>query len=196
MKRFFFKACVVAAIAGLLPFRLVSQNEDPAKLLSIQKKEQFDKYLKGLNWKFEKKIIPDSVDGEYFLYSKKTSGGGNAFIAVYPGKFIHYQVFFEAKKQYSKVLSYEEFLNMPQGKSRFNASHENKVYAIKSITFDDPKETRNQNIFFGKTKIIEGMELTPAENLGDLESEKELKKKAKEEEMQNQILDEKLNEEE
>lgn len=172
------------------------QNEDPAKLLSFKQKDQFDKYLKGMNWKPEKKLPADSIDGEYYLYSKKTSGGGNAYMAVYPNKFIHYQVFYEVKKNYSKVLSYEEFLHMPEGKSRFNASNENKVYAIKSITFDDPMETRNQNLYFGKTNIKEGMELTPAETLGKMESEKETKKKNKQEELEEKKLDEKLNEEE
>mgnify|MGYP001567599288 CR=1 FL=1 len=174
----------------------IAQNEDPAKLLVFKKKEQFDNYLKELKWKPEKKIVPDSVDGEYFLYSKKASGGGNAYIAVYPNKFIHYQVFYEAKKNYSKVLSYDEFLHMPEGKSRFNASNENKVYAIKSITFDDPKEIRNQNLYFGKTQIKEGMELVPVGTLDQMESEKQLKKKLKEEELEEKQLDEKLNEEE
>ena len=87
-----------------------SQNEDPAKLLAFTKKEQIDKYLTGYKWKADKKNHADSLDGDYFLYSKKTSGGGNAFIAVYPNKFVHYMVFFEANRPYSKVLSYEEFL--------------------------------------------------------------------------------------
>ena len=108
-------------------------------------------------------------------------------------------VFFEAKRAYSKVLSYEEFVNMPEGKSRFNSSNQNKVYAIKSINFDDPKETRNQNIFFGKTPLKEGMTLTPIANIEELNSKqvKEMKKKEKEEatkELKKEIeMEEKLN---
>lgn len=196
MKRTILNMALSVVCTWFLSLTIIAQNEDPAKLLAFKKKEQFDKYLNGLNWKPEKKIVPDSTDGEYFLYSKKTSGGGNAYMAVYPNKFVHYQVFYEAKNDYSKVLTYEEFLNMPEGKSRFNASNENKVYAIKSITFDDPKETRNQNLYFGKTKIKEGMNLTTAGTLEEMESEKQLKQKIKQQELEEKQLDEKLNEEE
>lgn len=177
-----------------------AQTEDPAKLLAFDKKDQFDIYLTEYGWKADKKNYTDSLDGEYYLYSKKTTGGGSSYIAVYPKKFIHYMVFFEAKKSYSKVLSYEEFLHMPEGKSRFNSSNENKVYAIKSISFDDPNENRNQNIFFGRTQLKEGMNLTPIANIEGLTKKKvkELKKKEEEKaikEVNEEIkLEEKLNE--
>ena len=189
----------ITAICFSITVTSFSQTEDPAKLLAFTKKEQFDKYLTGYKWKTDKKNYSDSLDGEYFLFSKKTSGGGNAFMAVYPNKFVHYMVFFEAKRPYSKVLSYEEFLHMPQGKSRFNSSSENKTYAIKSINFEDPKETRNQNIFFGRTEMKEGMNLAPIANIEEFTKKdaKELKKKEQEdaakELYEEIILEEKLN---
>lgn len=175
------KSLLIGVIFSSICVIGASQNEDPAKLLAFTKKEQFDKYLKTFKWKSDKKNHSDSLDGNYFLYSKKTSGGGNAYIAIYPNKFVHYMVFYEAKKKYSKVLSYEEFLHMPEGKSRFNSSTENKTYAIKSINFEDPNENRNQNIFFGRTNIKEGMVLTPVENIEalDKQSKKKQKKKQK-----------------
>lgn len=199
MKRFMAGAWMLAMCFSLATLTN-AQNEDPAKLLAFTKKEQFDNYLTEYGWKADKKIYSDSLDGEYYLFTKKTSGGGNSFIAVYPNKFIHYMVFFEAKKSYSKVLSYEEFLHMPEGKSRFNSSNENKVYAIKSILFDDPMENRNQNIFFGRTKVEEGMNLTPIADIEELTKKqiKELKKKQEEEAIKELneeiILEEKLNE--
>lgn len=190
----------LVVMCTILAANTSAQNEDPAKLLAFQKKDQFDAYLSEYGWKANKKIYSDSLDGEYYLYTKKTSGGGNSYIAVYPNKFIHYMVFFEAKKSYSKVLSYEEFLHMPEGKSRFNSSNENKIYAIKSISFDDPSENRNQNLFFGRTQVKEGMNLTPIANIDGLTKKqiKELKKKQEEEAIKELneeiILEEKLNE--
>lgn len=66
---------------------------------------------------------------------------------------MHYQVFFNHKNDYSLVLDYDDFLQIPTGKSRFNESMENKVYAIKIVEFDDPNDDRNKNLFFGKIKL-------------------------------------------
>ena len=191
---------ILTVLLSMITIDLIAQNEDPAKLLAFKKKDQFDKYLTEYEWKADKKNYSDSVEGEYYLYTKKSSGGGSVYMAVYPNKFIHYMVFYEARKPYSKVLSYEEFLHMPEGKSRFNSSNENKMYAIKSISFDDPKEIRNQNIFFGKTQIKEGMALAPIGNIEELTKEqiKALKRQEQEaagKELNEEIiLEEKLNE--
>ncbi len=190
------KKIILFTLMLVSSFRNFSQNEDPAKLLSFSDKKQIETYLKGFEWKKEKSTFKDSVDGEYFLFSKKTSGGGYAYLAVYPilpNKFMHYMVFFEAKKKYSKVLSYDEFIHMPEGKSRYNYSRENKNYAIKSITFDDPKETRNQNIYFGLTSIKEGMDLGKISN-EEIKDIKSLRKAKMKDMMDEMILDEKLNE--
>ena len=127
---------------------MIAQSEDPAKLLHMDEKKRIDGYLNGKGWKPDA-VREDEVKETYYLYKKKTTGGGIAYIALWPEKFMHYQVFFADKHNYSTVLSYDDFLNMPKGKSRFNRSQENKTYAIKSITFDDPHDTRNQNMFYG-----------------------------------------------
>ena len=90
---------------------------------------------------------------------------------------------------------------MPEGKSRYNYCMQNKLYPIKSISFDDPKETRNQNIYFGKTTIKEGMAVIQINNLEELNKKqiKELQKKEIQESNRDVLkeaqLDEKLNEE-
>lgn len=181
---------IVASLLILSLNRVTAQNEDPAKLLSMKKLEQIDKYLKTLTWKEEKPPFKDETDGDYFLYRKKASGGGSVYLAVYPQKMLHYFVFFEESKKYSKVLSYEELLHMPEGKGRFSHSQENKLFSIKSITLDDPNETRNQNIYYAKTSPSGGAYIDKSDDIKDGKTQQQ---KEKLDEMQQ---DELLNEEE
>ena len=112
-----------------------SQQEKPSKILSYDSYDRLDSYLESKDWKKEG-VFTDSVDGEYHLYKIKTAAKGYAYLAVYLQKFMHYQVFYVEKRDYSKVLNYEDFLRMPKGKSDYNRSIENNTYNIKSIEFN------------------------------------------------------------
>lgn len=133
----------------------IAQEEDPAIILSYDNKEALDAYMAQHHWRFDRKHIVDSLDGEFYLYEKKTSGHGVVYCSIHLKKYMHYQVFFNHKNTYSLVLDYDDFLQIPTGKSRFNESMENKVYAIKVVEFDDPADDRNKNLFFGKIKLDE-----------------------------------------
>lgn len=130
------------------------QTENPARILSYNSKEKLDRYLTRSHWHYVKKHTPDNEDGDFLLYRKKTIGHGYMYMSVHLQKYMHYQVFFDDKHGYELVLNYDDFLQVPAGKSRFNESIENDVYAIKSVTFEDPKDTRNKNVFFGSIKEV------------------------------------------
>ena len=141
---------IVLFIIGLVFFTSVkSQTENPARILAYKTKESLDRYMHRYKWHYVKDHQHDAVDGVFHLYRKKTIGHGYMYMAVHLKKYMHYQVFFDDKTDYSLVLNYDDFLLVPTGKSRFNESIENDVYAIKSVTFEDPKDIRNKNVFFG-----------------------------------------------
>ncbi len=141
-------------------FNVFCQDEDLAKILDFSDKAQLDAYLHDMKWKEVKENLKPSEDGIYYLYQKKNSSGGLTFLAVFLRQYMHYQVYFDKKKEYNPVLSYDDFMNMPNGKSRYNDSYENKAFAIKSVSFEDPKETRNKNLFFGKIKVADNPDIT------------------------------------
>lgn len=156
MNQFFF----TLSLSFLLLNSVFSQQEKPSKILSYDSSKKLDSYLTGKNWE-KRGIFTDDVDGDYHLYRTKTAAKGYAYLAVYLERFMHYQVFYVEKKDYSKVLNYEDFLKMPEGKSEYNRSIENETFNIKSIEFNDPTETRNINMFYGKvvadTEVINGL---------------------------------------
>ena len=133
-----------------LSYTSLAQAEDPVKVLALHDHEKVDKYLESKGWK-HLDVDTNEVEMVCYLYRRKSLGHGYAYIAVYPQKFMHYQVFFSEKKHYSPVLSYSDFLEIPEGDARYGQSHENDLYHIKTVSFDDPHETRNKNIFYGKT---------------------------------------------
>ncbi len=132
---------------------LNAQDEDPAKILHFKSKTELDHYMERKHWHFVKNHVNDSIDGEFYLYKKKSIGGGVIYCSIHLEKYMHYQVFFDHKAEYSLVLDYDDFLRIPTGKSRFNESMTNEYYAIKTVEFDDPADTRNKNLFFGNIHL-------------------------------------------
>ncbi len=126
-----------------------AQEEDPIKILSYKKKQHLDEYMKRHHWHMVKKAQSDSIDGDYFLYKKKTFSQGNMYMAVHMNKFCHYQVFWETHHKYSPIMSYDDFMLVPTGKSRFNQSIENPLYALKTVELDDYNNDKNKNVLFG-----------------------------------------------
>jgi len=137
--------CVVL-FAGL--YSAKAQGEDPEQLLKFNNKEQVDNYMKENKWKILE-TEPDEEDGEYYLYRKKSYGGGFNYVAVFPSKFVHSQKWEDEKKDYSKVISYEEFVLTPAGRTAQNEVIINEQANIKFIKFNDPSKTRNENNFYG-----------------------------------------------
>ncbi|MCI5056397.1 MAG: hypothetical protein MRY83_09840 [Flavobacteriales bacterium] len=129
------------------------QKENPARVLAIKQSDKLVDYLTDKKWSHVKNHVSDPEDGDYDLFKKKGIGGGTYYLAVHKQKFMHYQIFFSDKNEYSFVLSYDDLLEIPEGKSTFNQSIENDLYAIKSVTFEDPHDIRNKNIFFGKVPL-------------------------------------------
>jgi len=135
-----------------------AQQEDPIRMLSFKHQKSLDTYMHKHHWHLVKKHSQDSIDGNYQLYKKKTFGHGNMYMAIHLNTFCHYQVFWADHHKYSPVLSYDDFLMVPSGKSRFNECIENKIYALKTVTFDDYHNEKNKNVFFG---LIEHKEHHP-----------------------------------
>lgn len=145
---------VVAIFLGIILSGVTfAQEEDPAKILSYKNFESLDKYMKEHHWSFLRKHFVDSLDGDFHLFKKKNKSGGMMYCAVHLEKYMHYQVFFDHKSDYSLVLEYDDFLLMPTGKSRFNESMENKVYSMKIVELSDSSDDRNKNLFFGKINL-------------------------------------------
>ncbi|RMG82986.1 MAG: hypothetical protein D6707_01875, partial [Bacteroidetes bacterium] len=84
-----------------------SQAADPEKLLKISdNKAKLDAYFKELKWK-DMGPQTSEEDSVYYLYRRKSYGGGYVYFAIFPGKFIHYQKFHKDKKPYSFIMGYE-----------------------------------------------------------------------------------------
>lgn len=145
-KRLLILICL--CLTGWLAF---AQQEKPEKILEISTPKKLDGYLTGKGWKLLGNF-EDSISGTYYLYRIQTASKGYAYLAVYLQKFMHYQVFYTEKREYSQVLSYEDFMKMPEGKSNYNRSIDNPLFDFKSIEFNDPSDTRNINMFYGKVE--------------------------------------------
>lgn len=125
------------------------QAEDPEKVFDLMgKKERLDEYMKEKGWK-EREGGEDEDGEKYYLYRKKAFGGGFVYIAAYPGKFVHYQKFDEDKHDYSIIMTYDDFVHTPEGKTHDNMSMENPNTFIKNITLLDPDNNKNSNKFYG-----------------------------------------------
>ncbi|PCJ85481.1 MAG: hypothetical protein COA57_07655 [Flavobacteriales bacterium] len=181
MKKILFLIFITIGLAAF------AQQEDPGKVLSYGSNEKLSGYLENKGWKGVKGEFKDEWGEVYYLYKKKSAGGGWAYIAIHPKKFMHYQVFFANKKDYSPVLSYDDLLHMPEGKSKFNRSTENTDYAIKSVEFDDPIDTRNINLFYGKIQLVEGQEVKKYELSEEEEKQLEYQEELEEEEQNIQL---------
>ena len=125
------------------------QAEDPEKVFKLSAKtERLDTYMDERGWK--KRDGGTDEDGQdYLLYRKKSFGGGYVYIAAYPNKFVHYQKFDEDKHDYSPIMTYDDFIHTPEGKTHDNSSVENPNTLIKNISFLDHDNNKNENKFYG-----------------------------------------------
>lgn len=140
---------VLTIIILSLSFAGFSQAEDPAKVLKLSSVESnLDDYMKERKWK---KLDggEDEEGDKYYLYRKKSFGGGFVYIAAYPDKFVHYQKFDSDKHDYSIILTYDDFVHTPEGKTHDNTSMENPNSLIKNVTFLDHNNNKNENKFYG-----------------------------------------------
>ena len=142
----------ILLIAGIILFSLppvMAQSEDPEKVLEkSDDKEKLDEWLKERKWK-RRKPGTNEAGEEYYLYRKKSFGGGFVYIAVYPKRFVHYQNFHDEKHDYSPVMTYDDFIQCPEGKTHDGLSLENEEALIKNIQLVDPHNALNKNNFYG-----------------------------------------------
>ncbi len=86
------------------------QGADPEKVFKYSSKEErLNDYLKERKWK----KIDDREDedgGVFSLYRCKSYAGGYLYLAVYPEKFVHYQKFNSEKRDYSPIMTYDDFV--------------------------------------------------------------------------------------
>lgn len=147
MKKFWYIIAIVTLFSGVN--KVSAQAEDPEKVFKLSHdKEKLDEYMKERKWKQMDKIL-DEAGEEFYVYRKKSFGGGFVYIAVHPDKYVHYQKFNEEKRDYSEVLNYEDFILCPEGKTHENYSIANENSLIKNITFIDPENNQNENAFYG-----------------------------------------------
>lgn len=125
------------------------QAEDPEKVFKLSgNKERLDEYMKERDWK-EIDGGKDEDGEEYYLYKKKSFGGGVVYIAAFPRKFVHYQKFDSEKHDYSIIMTYDDFIHTPEGKTQDNMAMENPNTLIKNISLLDHENNKNENKFYG-----------------------------------------------
>jgi hypothetical protein len=146
MKKYFIITIVTLFFAS---FTSYGQAEDPEKVFKLSvKPEKLDEYMKERGWK--KREGGADEDGEaYQLYRKKSYGGGFVYIASFENKFVHYQKFDSDKHDYSVIITYDDFVNTPEGKTHDNSSMENPNTFIKNMAFLDHENNKNENKFYG-----------------------------------------------
>ena len=104
--------------------------------------------LKERKWK-KIDTRSDEDDDQYELYRCKGYGGGYLYLAVYPGKFVHYQKFNSEKRGYSPIMTYDDFCVTPEGKTTEEYSITNETLFVKNINLIDHKNRENGNVFYG-----------------------------------------------
>ncbi|MBL4652067.1 MAG: hypothetical protein JKY53_04255 [Flavobacteriales bacterium] len=127
-----------------------AQGADPEKVFKYSIKEsKLNDYLAERKWKkIETRIDEDGE--EYLLYRVKSFGGGYLYLAIYPGKFVHYQKFNSEKRDYSPIMTYDDFCITPQGQTTEEYSITNEKLFIKNIHLTDHEDTENENVFYGQ----------------------------------------------
>jgi hypothetical protein len=130
-------------------FVSLAQGADPEQVFKLSKDEvKLDAFMKEQGWK-KMKNGQDEDGDNFHLYRIKSYGGGYVYIAAYPNKFVHYQKFNSEKKNYSLIMTYDDFVNTPEGKTIDNYSIENPNSQIKNIAIIDYEDKLNENKFYG-----------------------------------------------
>ena len=147
------KKIVLVALVTLLFFGIKTssaQGADPEKVFKYSTKEsKLNDYLHESKWK--KIDTRTDEDGEEFiLYRVKSYGGGYSYLAIYPGKFVHYQKFNSEKREYSPIMTYDDFCITPQGHTTEEYSITNETLFIKNIHLTDHENSENENVFYGQ----------------------------------------------
>ncbi|MBL4625180.1 MAG: hypothetical protein JKY42_08595 [Flavobacteriales bacterium] len=147
MKKILLAAFVILLSLG---FKTSSaQGADPEKVFKYStKEEKLNEYLKERKWK-KIDTRTDEDGDEYMLYRCKGYHGGYLYLAIYPGKFVHYQKFNSEKKDYSPIMTYEDFCDTPEGKTTEEYSITNETLFVKNINLVDHENSENGNVFYG-----------------------------------------------
>lgn len=129
--------------------KMYGQGADPEKVFKYSGKEdRLNEYLKERKWK--KIDNREDEDGDAFsLYRCKSYGGGFLYLAVYPEKFVHYQKFNSEKRDYSPIMTYDDFCMTPEGETSEEYSITNEALFVKNINLTDHENKENVNVFYG-----------------------------------------------
>ena len=126
-----------------------AQEDKPEKILAIKDPKRLVSFFVNKGWENLPTLV-DVVEGNRYIFRQKTPTKGYAYITVIIGKMMHHQVYYTKKEDYKKIMDYNEFLIIPEGKSEYCSIVENKMLQFKSINIYNQDDSRNLNMFYGR----------------------------------------------